>query len=581
VIKVKNSIVLKLWLTIVAIFGLVLALLTILLQQFFDNYVMQQQTQELTRLATYVQALLLQSPSSGATSDAEQLAGYAELSTITYSLPYTQNAELKQAYQAFTVQQKQNFQSGQAVVVHGNRMGDEVVSVFLMIPSVNGPAGMVDVSQEMSVLDAPLRKMQNLTLFDIVLGVVLATGLAFVVSKNLSRPLIQMNESAEEMARGNFNRRVDVITGDEVGRLGNTFNTLASQLALTIEALSIERDQLSDILSSLEDGVVAADLEGNVTLANPPAIRKLRSMSITEQGVTEIARLPERMRTFFTHVLEFQELLVREVTWDGRFLVVTMIPQYESGGTQLRGVLAVIRDVTEERRLDRLRKDFIANVSHELRTPLSMMQGYAEALLDNLADDPVQRQELTEIIHDESLRMKRLVNDLLDFAQLESGQFQMRFSLINAPLLLKRVARKFSALSVERGIPLTLSIPSENLSIWADEDRMEQVFTNLLDNAFRHTKAGSVTLDADVNAHFIHIRVKDTGSGIPEEDIPFIFERFYKADKARTRSVGGTGLGLAITRHIVVEHGGDIIVKSTLGQGTVFTVVLPLQEEEG
>jgi two-component system sensor histidine kinase ResE len=246
----------------------------------------------------------------------------------------------------------------------------------------------------------------------------------------------------------------------------------------------------------------------------------------------------------------------------------------------MRGTLAVLRDVTEEHRLDRLRKDFVANVSHELRTPLSMMQGYAEALLDDISDDPTQRRELTEIIYDETLRMKRLVNDLLNLAQLESGQFQMNRQLVDFAQIMRRIGRKFQALAQDFGVVFELDAPKEELYMFADADRIEQVFTNLLDNAFRHTPEGSITFAADIRNRHAYVRVADTGAGISEEDLPFIFERFYKADKARTRSRSGTGLGLAIARHIVVEHGGDMLVESKIGVGTTFTVVLPVAPEE-
>jgi len=287
------------------------------------------------------------------------------------------------------------------------------------------------------------------------------------------------------MAKGKFEQMVAVVTSDEVGRLGHTFNALASKLAQTIAQLSIERDQLSSILASLQDGVIATDLVGEVTLANPPALRQLRTLSVGEQGVAKMDHLPERMMSLFTQVTNVREPISREVTWEGRTLAITMLPLFAEEATTLRGTLAVLRDVTEERRLDRLRKDFIANVSHELRTPLSMMQGYTEALLDDISDDPTMRKELTEIIHDESLRMKRLVNDLLNLAQLQSGQFQMHKSLINFLDIMRRIGRKFQTLAQEFSVDFKIVIPHDPMIIFADADEIEQVFTNLLNNPFR------------------------------------------------------------------------------------------------
>jgi two-component system sensor histidine kinase ResE len=287
------------------------------------------------------------------------------------------------------------------------------------------------------------------------------------------------------------------------------------------------------------------------------------------------------MKAMLQQVLETRQAVVQEITLLGRYVVVSVTPLYEPGSDHPRGAVIVLRDVTEERRLDRLRKDFLANVSHELRTPLSMMQGYTEALLDEFGDDPVQRRELTEIIHDETLRMKRLVTDLLDLAKLESGQFQMSLEKEDITSIVRKVARKFQTLALDRGIDLQAVLPAGAIYVLADVDRLEQVFTNLLDNAIRHTSSGGqVTLSVSASKSHAQVRVSDTGSGIPEEDLPYIWERFYKADKARTRGSSGTGLGLAITRHIVLEHKGDIIVESVEGQGTTFTVSIPLVQEQ-
>ncbi|MCL6592400.1 MAG: cell wall metabolism sensor histidine kinase WalK [Alicyclobacillus sp.] len=573
---IRNSIVAKLWLTIVGMVVVVLALLSTLLQQFFDNYVYQQQVNELTRLASSVQMLVASNDLDLANRVAAQLA-HVQQARIELSSPLTAQPDLAQVYQQFTPDQRETFLAGRPVVERGRFNGAETVSVYLLLP---GPQpGLLAVSQRMSVLDDPLARMRNLILFAMALGVLLTTGLAFVISKNLSRPLVQMNRIAEQMARGQFSGEIQVVTTDEVGRLGRTFNALAGQLDRTIEALKQEKNQLSSILSSLRDGVVAADLGGSITLMNPPAQRMLSAWTQAGQEPSDVRRLPEFMQHLAQQVLEYKQTVVQEFSAHNRSLVLTTTPLFASDGETVRGTVSVLRDVTEERRLDRLRKDFIANVSHELRTPLSMMQGYAEALLDEFGDDPEQRAELTQIIHDETLRMKRLVNDLLNLAQLESGQFPLSLARMDLTDVIKRVARKFAALSSERGIRLRTEGVEQPVWVLGDRDRLDQVFTNLLDNAFRHTHTGGhVGVVVQTAQRWVHVRVMDTGSGIPAEDIPYIWERFYKADKARTRGSAGTGLGLAITRHIVLEHGGEVDVESELGRGTTFTVTLPLAE---
>lgn len=580
---IKNSIVAKLWLTIVGMVGLVLLLLSFLLQQFFDNYVYQQQGAELRRLAYSVQTLIEENQVSLEQNIAlaHRMSSVYDNANITVESSLTHQNSLGKVFDSFSQSDKKAFLAGSPVIRESGSGGKDKLSVYLLIHNPHtAETGMIRVTQQMSTLDAPLTRMRNLIMFAVVLGVLLTTGLAFVVSKNLSRPLVQMNEAAEEMAKGNFHHRIEVVTGDEVGRLGKTFNALTSELERTIAALSVEKDQLSSILSSLVDGVVAADGSGRITLANPPALRRLNSLDALtgEDTPPHERRLPPPLLSMMENVSKMNETQSREMNWQGRDYVFVMTPLYESDGYTQRGVVCVFRDITEEKKLDRLRKDFIANVSHELRTPLSMMQGYSEALLDEFGDDPVSRKELTSIIHDEALRMKRLVNDLLDLAQLESGHFQMNYQSVDLAELVRRVGRKFAQLAIERNIHLQTELPLQPVMIMADEDRMEQVCTNLVDNAIRHTyDGGQVSLVLSQNGRFARLSVADTGAGIPKDDVPYIWERFYKADKARTRgATGGIGLGLSITRHIVLEHGGDIMVDSEEGQGTTFTVSLPL-----
>lgn len=571
---IRNSIVAKLWVTIVGMVILVLVLLAVLLQQFFDNYVYEQQGKELSRLSQSVHRLIEQNDITLAQNVASQLAS-VQNAQITIKAPYQSYPDMAAVYQEMSPGEQSQFVAGQPVIKREDVNGVEVVSVYMIVPSTGQGPGMQVVTQPMSVLDEPLTRMRNLIFFASMLGVLMTTGLAFVVSKNLSRPLVQMNRAAEEMARGKFGGKIQVLTTDEVGRLGRTFNELANELEKTIAALSIEKEQLSSILASLEDGVVAADLQGRITLANPPALKRFQSFKRPD-GSPLGQSLPQHLMEVMNIVVMGNQTVIRELPVQSRDIVVTMTPLFESDASTIRGVVAVVRDVTEERRLDRLRKDFIANVSHELRTPLSMMQGYAEALLDEFGDDPEQRRELAGIIHDETLRMKRLVNGLLDLAQLESGQFHMNREKMDIVGMVQRIVRKFTALAADRQIQLTSDVPPRPIVIEADEDRLEQVFINLLDNAIRHTaEEGQVTISVREDSGHVQVYVEDNGAGIPEEDIPYIWERFYKADKARTRGRSGTGLGLAITRHIVVEHHGDIRVKSHLGEGTTFVVSLP------
>ena len=268
-----------------------------------------------------------------------------------------------------------------------------------------------------------------------------------------------------------------------------------------------------------------------------------------------------------------------EVDVQGRSYVILMTPLYDQ--TFVRGAVAVIRDMTEERRLDKLKKDFIANVSHELRTPISMLQGYSEAIIDDIAGSEKEKKEIAQIIYDESLRMGRLVNELLDIARMEAGHLQLQKENVNVKEFSERIIRKFQGLAKEHGIKLEVDVESSKGLVFLDPDRIDQVLTNLIHNAIRHTdEAGVVKLIVSETDSCVYFDIKDTGSGIPEEDLPFVFKRFYKADKARTRGRAGTGLGLAIVKNIVEAHGGQISVHSKINEGTTFSFYIPRLTEE-
>jgi len=340
----------------------------------------------------------------------------------------------------------------------------------------------------------------------------------------------------------------------------------------------------------MADAVITFDASGKVIQTNPQGEQTMQQWSGIEweqdasAGVKPYGEVPGPLVETFRSVLrqgrdESGKIHVQSDVWS---VVMAPLKSKEC----VRGAVAVLRNVTEEVRLDKLRKDFVANVSHEIRTPLSMLQGYSEALVDNIAASPEEQREMAQVIYDESLRMGRLVNDLLDLARMEAGHLAMKHERVDVGALVRRVHRKFLVYAKERGIRLGYELPETELVLLAaDEDRLEQVLTNLLDNALRHTPEGAaIALQAEPalsrGLPGVKLTVRDEGQGIPAEDIPYIFERFYKADKARTRGTStGTGLGLAIVKNIVESHHGTIEAASALGKGTVFTLLLPVEPQ--
>lgn len=427
-----------------------------------------------------------------------------------------------------------------------------------------------------------------------IIGFLLSTFFAFFLSSKIQQPLLQLKNAADSVSQGDYSTRVKIRSSDEIGQLANTFNHMTEQLEKLIHALNHEKNHLASVLRSMGDSVITFNAEGEVILTNPSGHLLLDGWSSLEAGWDEELRENERsftgvpmpLRELFQTVMEEGKDQTGKVHVHSSVWSVVMAP-LQSGGV-VRGAVAVIRNVTEEHKLDKLRRDFVANVSHEIRTPLSMLQGYSEALLDDIVASPEERKELVQVIYDESLRMGRLVNDFLDIARMEAGHVEMHFQQVDLRNIVKRVHRKFLVYAKEREVSLLANIPEDKPLIMkqADEDRLEQVLTNLLDNALRHTPAGkSITIsgeELDVSGKaFIRLKVKDEGAGIPPEDVPYIFERFYKADKARKRgNSGGTGLGLAIVKNLIDLHHGKIVVDSYIGAGTTFTLLLPVEAHE-
>ncbi len=420
-----------------------------------------------------------------------------------------------------------------------------------------------------------------------IAGFSLTTIFAFFLSSRITRPLTHMRQAADLMTQGDYSTRVPVNSNDEIGQLAKAMNHMAEELERTIQDLSLERDRLSSVLGSMTDAVITFNAEGTVILSNPQGKSLLDEWGqirwSADGGKRQLEnRLPDPLMSVYHQVLEGQMQVATRLHVGNGVWSVVMAPLYSSQA--LQGAVAVLRDVTEEFRLEKLRTDFVANVSHELRTPLAMMQGYSEALLDDIAGSAEERREMARIINDESMRMSRLVKDLLDLARMQAGRLELVLGKVDVEALLQRVVRKFAVLGKEREIELVLHLQHAiPILPHADEDRLEQVLTNLLDNAFRHSAAGTtITLTAGLSAlnelSAIELTIADQGHGIAEEDLPFIFERFYKGDKARTRGKNsGTGLGLSIVKNIIEAHRGMIEARSRVGAGTTFTMKLPIE----
>src|SRR5690625_4736826 len=456
--------------------------------------------------------------------------------------------------------------------------GGDIEVMVIGVP-LEKKSGGIFVYQSLDVINQTKAETTKIIFVAAAIAIILTTIFAFFLSTRITAPLIQMREAAIDLARGEFNKKVPILTNDEIGELAVAFNHMGKQLNYHINALSHEKEQMTSVVNSMADGVITLNRDGEIIVINPPAERFIQDYYF-ESDIelnSEPIQLPDEIKSILDKIIQDEKEILQEINLQGRDWVMIMTPLYDN--SYIRGAVAVIRDMTEERQLDKLRKDFIANVSHELRTPIALMQGYSEAIVDDIAGTKEEINELASIILDESLRMGRLVNELLDIGRMEDGHIDLHYSDMDIDIFIDRIYKKFQGVSTEKEIELKIEKSIDQKTMYVDIDRIEQVFTNLIDNAMNHTeRGGTIELIINTTEDSIQVDVVDTGSGIAEEDLPSIFERFYKADKSRTTQKNkkrGTGLGLAITKHIINAHGGSIAVKSKQGIGTRFTFKIP------
>ncbi|WP_084024492.1 ATP-binding protein [Vulcanibacillus modesticaldus] len=572
--SITRSVVGKLWITIIAIVAVLFLLLSTIVFKYFDNHYYTQQSNSLSALGEEISLIIEKNPNrEKAIEIIDDILRAYETNMVIIKKDAT--GKYPQIEKLFSPEDIKLILENQKNVV---RISDvsykyyltfDKVDDFLAIAyplSENGKdIGVIILYQSLERLYEVTNNLKKILLLFVGIASVITTFFSFFLSYKITAPIRQMKKAAVQMARGNFKHKISIRTTDEIGELADSFNKMASQLAETVQALSDEKEKLTNILKSMADGVITVNRRGDIIVTNPPADKLL----LWEK------ELPDSIKEMLETVIKQEVNVKKDINLHGRILSVVMAPLFSD--KVVNGAVMLLRDVTYERKLNKLRQDFLANVSHELRTPISMIQGYSEAIIDDMVLSPEETKELTHIIYEESLRMGRLVNDLLDLARMESGMYQIQYSKTDIKLLIDKMIRKFSSLAQEHKIELISDYDPKLPEVYVDGDRIEQVLTNLVDNAIRHTKnGGKITIRAKLKSsdNFL-LEVSDTGEGIPEQDIPYVFERFYKADKARTRGNSGTGLGLSIVKNIVNSHGGTISVDSKIGQGTTFSIIIP------
>jgi two-component system phosphate regulon sensor histidine kinase PhoR len=399
-------------------------------------------------------------------------------------------------------------------------------------------------------------------------------------SRAVIQPLGEITEAVKKLGEGSFNWRVHLQhRQDEFGELGNELNRIAEVTQEKISGLSRNLAESQALLAGMEEGVLILDLKGRVQKINEAMETHVFSLSPFEVGkhYLEVFRDPELNDLIQTTLAskQGQRRSLSLLSQPGRFFHVQS-SLIRDRGSGVGGVIVVFHDVTDLKRLERIRQEFVANVSHELRTPLTAIKGYVEALLDGGLENSSQAEQFLQVIDRHASRMDKIVSDLLLLSELESSDLSLKKEEISLAELIHSAVDALRPVAESKKQAIQLRLPPELPSIMGDGQKIHQVMLNLLHNAINYTpEGGQISIETRVDANGLEVSVSDTGIGIPGEDLPRIFERFYRVDKGRSRELGGTGLGLSIVKHIVEAHGGRVSAESKPGQGSRFSLFLP------
>lgn len=413
-----------------------------------------------------------------------------------------------------------------------------------------------------------------------VTAFLLTVPISYYWAHNYGKRIDDLNFGTKSLLAGKDLPRRFYDTRDELGELGENIFLVARKLQNHIHDISRESSKTTAILRSMLEGVAAIDHIGRVLVFNLSAQKMFEKSEdeVTGRYMTDLVR-DAQFEEHVHRVLDRGESVRYEFLFNGKTLRVLMSPFVWDQGTQ--GAVLVCQDMTEIRKLEQIRTEFVANVSHELRTPLTSIKGFAETLIDGAAEEPEIRSRFLQIIFDETSRLQRLIEDLLLLANVENRRDVVNRDPAAVDCAYARVAEVLSPLAAAKNILLTINIKPGLPKVNIGEELLSQLFLNLIENAIKYTPAGGkVWLNVSCLAGQVEISVADTGQGIPAESLPRIFERFYRVDKARSREMGGTGLGLSIVKHIVEQAHGQLSVESELGKGTIFTIRLPFEQPQ-
>ncbi|XEC97702.1 two-component system histidine kinase PnpS [Paenibacillus tarimensis] len=464
---------------------------------------------------------------------------------------------------------------------------------YVAIPVDPGsPSGdVIRLAMSLNEVEESIRRLWTILIIGLLMLFIAAAIVSYRIAQGLTRPIEQISRVAKRIKNLDYQARVTVLKGDEIGELGLSINAMADSLQDQMHQIRENEARLESVLENMINGIMMIDRKGVIVLMNRRAEEVLgfSARELVGRHYGE-AKQQYELAQIIQEGLDEKEHIKEEITFyfpEERLLELNLVPVYHAR-EEFGGVLLVLQDVSAIRRLERMRSEFVANVSHELKTPIAAVKGFAETLLGGAVNDPETAKSFLQIIFDESERLNRLIGDILELSKVESRRVPLQFSPIEMSSFIAKTVEFIAAEASRKNIGLEMEA-EEGIYVEADEDRLRQIIMNLLSNGINYTPEGgkvSIKVEpaardkrgraAESDYEYIRITISDTGIGIPKKDLPRIFERFYRVDKARSRSSGGTGLGLSIVKHLVELHHGTIAVESTVGAGSTFIIELPV-----
>lgn len=425
-----------------------------------------------------------------------------------------------------------------------------------------------------------LDRLKSVIFYSVLSALGISIFLGYLLAQAITGPITKLTGTVEKMASGHFENIIENRSGDELGKLTDSFNYMSQELKSTLNQISNEKSKMAALLLHMTDGVIAFNPEGEIIHANPAAERMLG-----------ISRGDEDFETIFTQIglkisreeiinLDDGKMIEQQIGIRDRYYK-TVFAAFKGEDGKASGTIAVIQDITEQQKLENMRREFVANVSHELKTPLTSIKTYTETLLDGAVDDKEVTKEFLNVVNSEASRMSRIVSDLLQLSRLDYKETRWHKNEFDLGTMAKEVIEKIKIEAKKKRQSLECIIKPYASNVLADKDGIEQVIINIISNSIKYTpEKGKIIVEVGGGEKGAYLKVIDNGIGIPSKDLPRIFERFYRVDKARSREMGGTGLGLSIAKEIVESNGGNISITSSLGRGTEVTIEFPAVESE-